>query len=94
MDEYSTAELPAVVRRLLSAVAALPTPQLSAVLIPGPWCAHVPLWSNPLLLGPSSVALEKSSTLCIHRLAGVGITTLGDLLRVRLAVETQRGILP
>ena len=33
------------------------------------------------------MALEKSSTLCIYRLAGAGITTLDDLVRVRLAVK-------
>jgi hypothetical protein len=55
----------------------------------GPWCAAVPLWSNPLLLDNGTTALQRSQ-LCpnLGDLACPAISTVGDLLRLRLDLES------
>ena len=83
--------VPAVLNRMAAALATLPRPQIFATLPPGPWCAHVPLWSNPLLLEAQSLPLERSS-LDITLLAGRGLTTLGDLLRTRMELESMNSL--
>lgn len=43
-------EVPAVLNRICAALKALPPPAIVAPVPVGPWCAYLPLWSNPLLL--------------------------------------------
>ncbi|KAG7671139.1 hypothetical protein KSW81_003279 [Nannochloris sp. 'desiccata'] len=83
------AEVPVVLERLCSALRALPRPSIVAPVPAGPWCAALPLWSNPLLLDNGAVALEHSQR-CpnLGTIACPAIITFGDLLRLRLDLET------
>ena len=82
----SSGYVPAVLERMVPALAALPPPQCNPELQPGPWCAKLPLWSNPLLLEFTSLALERSP-LDVSLLASPDITTLEDLLNTRKEIE-------
>ncbi|KAG7672302.1 hypothetical protein KSW81_005182 [Nannochloris sp. 'desiccata'] len=83
------AEVPVVLERLCSALRALPRPSIVAPVPAGPWCAALPLWSNPLLLDNGAVALEHSQR-CpnLGTIACPAIITFGGLLRLRLDLET------
>jgi exonuclease III len=86
--------VPQVLVRMAEALAALPRPSLITPLIPGPWCAHVPLWGNPILMDSGTVPLERG-TLKVQQLKTQNLATVGDLLRTRVELKSmdERGFL-
>ena len=86
VDEYfrlSTGTCPLVLQRFASALGTLPKPNLQKELIPGPWCAHTPLWGNPLMLDSAGQAMEDGDN-DLMTVKGAEMSTLGDLARSRL----------
>ena len=84
--QFNLENVPRILERLVAALASLPLPSVVTPLPPGPWCAHLPLWGNPILRGASFTGLERSTSE-IRQVAGPGVATLGDLLRLRLELE-------
>jgi hypothetical protein len=72
---------------MAEALGALPIPKLIIDLVAGPWCARIPLWANPVLLGPGDKGLEKRSNLQISELTSEHLIDLGELLRSRTEIE-------
>ena len=81
--------VPTVLERMYTALRALPRPSIVAAVPAGPWCADISLWSNPLLLDSGFIPLEHSHA-CpnLGLLACPALINLGDLLRLRLELET------
>ena len=79
------AALPPPLRRLLQGLRSLPRISLvgEAPLQPGPWCAALPLWGNPLLPGPSGQGLQLE----FADVAASPITTIPALLAAQRSVQ-------
>ena len=89
LDEYfrlSSGSWPQVLQRLASALGTLPKPTLQGILPAGPWCASIPLWSNPLMLDSAGFAMERGET-DLQLVMGAEMSTLGDLVRSRAELE-------
>ena len=87
-------EMPADIRRVITALAALPPVQDigSEPLVPGPWCVNVPIWGNPLLpacqSGQMGVGRRPGLEYLHPELVGCWtIKTLGDVLTARDALR-------
>ena len=75
-------------RRMGSALAALPPPSLVGVgagppIDPGPWCWHVPLWGNPLLRVEAGGLVEALSGRHGMLASVPSLCTMGDLAALR-----------
>ena len=79
-EEYLLSSAPKVLHRLVNGILALPRLEVLHPWEPGPWCAVMPLWANPLLRSTSG-GLETTEAGRIFKF--LGQATLGDVLSMR-----------